>query len=294
MTQATAPAAPPRPAQPPLHTGPVTALQFVDRILAKSGAPGRPQTVDRIVAGDPTTAVTGIATTAMATFDCLKAAAASGKNLIVTFDPPFWSEGDTLDRLEGDDLFKAKRDFIRAHNLVIFNFHDHWRDRTPDGIATGMAKELGWDGNLADPANLNLFRLTPTTLLGLAQQLHDKLGDRTMRIVGDPKLPVTNVATTWGNASQLPTIALFNSAVDVVICGYTREWEAVEYAQDMVAAGAKKGLILLGQAKSVAGGMRYCAEWLKTIIDEVPVAFIPTAEPYWNPDEPVFEINTTI
>lgn len=292
MTQATA--RPAAPARPPLHTGPVTALQLVDRIIAKSGAPGRPQTVDRIVAGDPTTAVTGIATTAMATFDCLRAAAAKGANLIVTFDSPFWSESDNLDRLEGDDLFKAKRDFIRTHNLVIFNFHDHWRDRTPDGIATGMAKELGWSGNLADPANLNLFKLAPTTLLGLAQQLHDKLGDRTMRIVGDPKLPVTTVATSWGNASQLPTIALFNSAVDVVVCGYTREWEAVEYAQDLIAAGRKKALILLGQAKSVAGGMRYCAEWLTTIIDEVPVAFIPEVEPYWNPDEPVFGSNMRV
>jgi putative NIF3 family GTP cyclohydrolase 1 type 2 len=281
-------------APPPLHSGPITALRLVDRILEKSGAPGRPQTVDRIVAGDPTTAVTGIATTAMATFDCLKAAAAKGTNLIVTFDPPFWSGNDSLDRLEGDALFVAKRDFIRAHDLVIFNFHDHWRDRTPDGIATGMAKELGWERHLVSPADPALFRLPPTTLLGLAQQLHDKLADRTMRIVGDPKLPVSMVAGSWGNAAQLPTIRLFNSGVDVVVCGYTREWEAVEYAQDLIAAGGRKGLILLGQAESVAGGMRYCAEWLKTIIDEVPVTFIPVVEPYWNPDEPMFEINTRI
>ena len=105
---------------------------------------------------------------------------------------------------------------------------------------------------------------------------------------------MTTVATSWGNASQLPTIALFNRAIDVVICGYTREWEAVEYAQDLIAAGGKKGLILLGQAKSVAGGMKYCAEWLKEIITEVPIEFIPEIDPYWNPDEPVFEIRTSL
>ena len=62
-----------------------------------------------------------------------------------------------------------------------------------------------------------------------------------------------------------------------------REWEAVEYAQDMIAAGLKKGLVLLGENASVQAGMRYCAEWMQTFITEVPVSFIPLPEPYWNP-----------
>ena len=27
-----------------------------------------------------------------------------------------------------------------------------------------------------------------------------------------------------------------------------------------------------------------CANWLKTFITEVPVEFIPTAEPFWSPN----------
>ncbi len=265
------------------HSGPLTALQIVDGIIVQSGAPGRAKTVDRLTAGDPTTAVTGIAVTAMATFDCLKAAAAAGCNLIVTYEPLWWSEDDSLDRMEGDALFTAKRDFLRAHNMVVFHFHDHWRDRTPDGIAVGMAKALGWEGFLADASRPTVFQLPPTTLLDLAKELHAKLGDRTMRMVGDPRLKVRSVAASWGNAEQMPTIRLLNTPADVVICGYTHEWEAVEYAQDMIAVGDKKGLILLGEVKSVEGGMQYCADWLKTFITGIPVAFIPVAEPYWNP-----------
>lgn len=278
-----APASPP--ANPfarfPRHTGPITALQFIDRIIAKTGAPNRATTVDRVTAGDPTLAVTGIATTAMASLDCLKRAAAANRNLIVTYDPTFWSTNDDLDRMEGDALFQLKRDFIRDNKLVCFNLHDHWRDMTPDGIAVGMAQILGWDGFVADPAKPATFQLPPTTLLGLAQELGTKLQDRTLRVVGDPKLSVRAVAASWGNASQIPTIHLLNGPVDVVICGYTHEWEAVEYAQDMVATGSKKGLILLGEAKSVEGGMKYCAEWLKTFISEVPVDYLPLSEPYW-------------
>src|ERR1700744_1208100 len=126
---------PPPPANPfaqfPLHTGPITALQLIDRIIAKTGAAGRASTVDRVTAGDPTQAVTGIATTAMASLDCLKRAAALNRNLIVTYDPAFWSTNDSLDRMEGDPIFQLKRDFIRENRLVIFNLHDHWRDRMP-------------------------------------------------------------------------------------------------------------------------------------------------------------------
>ncbi len=32
--------------------------------------------------------------------------------------------------------------------------------------------------------------------------------------------------------------------------------------------------------------MKYCAEWLKSFISEVPIEFVPAAEPFWRPDQP--------
>ncbi|MGC1303443.1 MAG: Nif3-like dinuclear metal center hexameric protein [Caulobacteraceae bacterium] len=269
---------PPPPPRPPAHTGPITALQFIDRVLEKTGAPGRTATVDRVIAGDPTLAVTGIATTGMATLDVLRAAAAAGHNLIITYEPVFWSSNEDLDRLEGDPLFLQKRDFIRANRLVCFTLHDHWRDRTPDGVVAGMADELGWTSDADGP---DRFRLAPTTLAALAQSLSQALHDPSLRVVGDPGLAVRTVATSFGNASQIPTIHLLNGPEDVVVVGYTHEWEAVEYAQDMVATGARKGLVLLGELASVQGGMKYCAQWVKGFTPEVPVAFFPAQDPYW-------------
>jgi putative NIF3 family GTP cyclohydrolase 1 type 2 len=258
----------------------ITALQLITRILGKTGAPNRSQTVDHASAGDPTRAVTGIAVMAMATLDGLKAAAVAHHNLVITYDPAFWSTNDDLDHMETDALFVEKRDLIRAHNMVVFNLHDHWRDRMPDGIAAGMAQALGWQ---ADPANANLFRRPPTTLLALAQELGTKLDDKTLRVVGDPKLPVTTVAAGFGSTAQMPGIALLNGPAEVVICGYAHEWETVEYAKDMVAAGLGKGLILLGENASVAAGMKACADWITGFVSEVPVQFFPAAEPYWTP-----------
>ncbi|MBU3077365.1 Nif3-like dinuclear metal center hexameric protein [Sphingomonas quercus] len=271
------------PQSPIRAAGPPTALEIVDRILADGGVAARPRTIDRIVAGDPTTFVTGVATMAIASLDGLRAAAAAGRNLVVAYDGPFWSETDDLERMTRYPGFAAKRDFLRAKDMVVLHLREHLRDRVPDVISLGMARTLGWEDRRAPGCEADRFVLPPTTLLGLARELAGRLDDRTLRVVGDPQLAVSRVAASWGNAAQLPTIRLFNSEVDVVLCGYTREWEAVEYAQDMIATGLKKGLILLGHAKSVEGGMRACAEWLTTLVPEVPVEFLAQPEPYWTP-----------
>ncbi len=62
----------------------LTAWQVIERIQKNVGVAWRSQTVDTFKAGDPDTKVEGIATTMMATFDVLRRAAASGKNLIIT------------------------------------------------------------------------------------------------------------------------------------------------------------------------------------------------------------------
>jgi hypothetical protein len=255
----------------------VTAQQLAGRILAAAGAGTAVSATDRIVAGDPDTVVTGIATVAMASVDALRAAVAKGCNVVVSYDPTFWSDGDQLGPLAGTRLLAMKRAFIAAHGLVVLDLHDAWQD----GIDTGMAQALGWEAH-RQTHRQPFYALPRTTLLALARTLQATLGDHTLRVVGDPALPVQHVAAIWGNARQLPAITLLNGPAEVVVCGYSHEWEAVEYAQDMISAGAGKGLILLGEAKSVDNGMRHCADWIRTIVREVPVLHVPAAEPYWS------------
>ena len=63
--------------------------------------------------------------------------------------------------------------------------------------------------------------------------------------------------------------------------------QLVEYAQDTIASGKKKALIVLGHVVSEQAGMKYCAEWLKGFITEVPIEFIAAVEPFWRPDKPI-------
>jgi putative NIF3 family GTP cyclohydrolase 1 type 2 len=273
-------------AAPQAAGGALTAGQVIERIKKNVGIPWRTETVDNIIAGSPDTPVKGIAATMMATLDVIRRAAASGKNLVITHEPTFYSHQDKTDELTQDATYRFKADFIRQHGLVVFHFHDHWHGRRPDGIATGMARELGWEKN-ADPQNPRLFVFPGTPLARFAREIQSRLKIRTMRVVGDPKLPVRRVVASWGYLSQMPGIPLLaRPDVDVLIVGETREWELVEYAQDAVAAGNKKGLIVLGHVVSEQAGMKYCAEWLKSFISEVPIEFIPAAEPFWSTDHP--------
>jgi putative NIF3 family GTP cyclohydrolase 1 type 2 len=265
----------------------LTAGQVIDRIKANVGIPWRAQTVDNIIAGAAETPVKGIATTMMATLDVVRRAAASGKNMVITHESTFFSHQDRTEQLLQDPTYQFKLDFLNKNNMVVFHFHDHWHGRKPDGIAVGMMRELGWE-KYADPQNPKSFTFPEIPLARLAREMETKLKIRTMRVVGDPKLPVKRVIASWGNVSQMPGIPFFaRPDVDVLVIGETHEWELVEYAQDTIASGKKKALIVLGHVVSEQAGMKYCAEWLKEFIKEVPIEFIAAEEPFWRPDKPV-------
>lgn len=260
-----------------------TASQIIERIKQNVGIPWRAETVDRFVAGDPETPVKGIATTMMATLDVLQRAAAAGKNLVITHEPTFWLHQDTIKGYEQDPVYLFKADFMRKNNMAIFHFHDHWHGHKPDGIATGMARELGWEKYL-DAGNPRMFTFPGVPLSRFAKEIQTKLNLRTMRVVGDPNLSIKRAVASWGYVSREPGIPLLTKPdVDALIVGETREWEVVEYAQDAISAGQKKALLLLGHVVSEQAGMKYCAEWLKTFVSEVPVEFVAAGEPFWNP-----------
>lgn len=267
--------------------GAVTAGQVIERIKAKVGIPWRAQTVDNIIAGAAETPVKGIATTMMATLDVVQRAAASGKNMIITHESTFFSHQDRTDQLQQDPTYQYKLDFLNRNQMVVFHFHDHWHGRRPDGVATGMIQELGWEKN-ADPQNPRMFSFPETPLARFAKDMETKLKIRTMRVVGDPKLPVKRVIASWGNVSLTPGIPFFaRPDIDVLVVGETHEWELVEYVQDAITSGQKKALIVLGHVVSEQAGMKYCATWLKEFVTEVPIEFIAAKEPFWAPRNPV-------
>jgi len=73
---------------------PVTAQEIVDRIKKNIGVDWASDDVDTFKVGDPSTAVTGIVTTSMATLDVLQKAVQAGANFVITAAPTFYSRAD--------------------------------------------------------------------------------------------------------------------------------------------------------------------------------------------------------
>jgi putative NIF3 family GTP cyclohydrolase 1 type 2 len=72
----------------------VTAQEIVDRATKQIGVDWGSDDVDTFKAGDPSTIVTGVVTTSMATLDVLQKAVQAGANLIITAAPTFYSKAD--------------------------------------------------------------------------------------------------------------------------------------------------------------------------------------------------------
>jgi len=264
---------------------PLTARDVVEMIKQNIGVPWTEPTVDTFKDGDPATPVTGIAVTMMATFDVLRRAAARGANLVITHEPTFYDHFDKLDVLEAehDSVTAAKRAYIREHRMIVVRMHDHWHRRRPEPMSVSLARVLGWDRYRSAESEW-LYRVPETTLAELAATIRRRLPAPTLRVVGDSGLRVTKVGLSPGAAGfDAHRKLLQQSAVEVLVIGEAREWETVEYVADAVTAGRKRALIILGHIPSEQDGMEDFARWLGTFVKDVPVSFVPAADPFWAP-----------
>ena len=262
----------------------MTAGEVVDRIKKNVGAPWRDATFrDTYKAGGPETPVTGIATTMFNSFEVVQRAVAAGLNMILPHETTFWNDRDDVSLVNGDGLYREKRDYLATHNVVIFRMHDHVHDRRPDFTYVGSARELGLDPAREMPPGSHRFTIAETTLEALAADVQQRLGIRALRVVGNPKARVSRIQLGVGYATPAANVA----DVDVVISGEQQEvdgfLDAPEYIADAAALGMARGWIMLGHNVSEEAGMLEMAQWIKSVVPELPVRMIESGEPFWAP-----------
>jgi putative NIF3 family GTP cyclohydrolase 1 type 2 len=335
-------------------SGVISVNDVIERIKKNVGVEWKAETVDTIKAGDPSTPVTGIVTTSMATLDVLQQAVKAEANLIITAAPTFYSRADNRTPNAGrgfgagaaggrgpvvargvgpgaggpspatvfgpgtgasaampatpplppsivpptqpgaglaaasatppppDPIYAGKNAFIDKNKLVIFRLNEHWNMRKPDPRAQGLAAAMGWTKYKAGDDGLH-YDVPAMTLDALASQLKKALATRGgIRAIGDPATRIQKIGLLPGYTLIQASVAMLPN-VDVIVAGEVQEWESATYAQDVVFAGVKKGFISIGRVVNEAPGMEVCAGWLKTIVSEVPVRFIPAGDPYWRP-----------
>jgi putative NIF3 family GTP cyclohydrolase 1 type 2 len=264
----------------------ISAGDAFAKIQHRYAAAPPPNTVDTLKAGDPTTPVTGIATTFLDTMDVLREAVKRGDNLIITHEPTFYNHVDDTKFFTDDPVYKEKLAFIEEHHLVVYRLHDEIHAAPPDHILTGVLEALGWQAYPHEPGPRGQYFITipQTTLSELMKTLKEKLHSQTMRVEGDPKLSITHVALLPGAAGLEKQVFALRQPVDVLIAGEASEWETVEYVRDAVAQGRHKALILLGHEVSEEPGMEQCAKELRELFPGMRVDHIVAGQPLWNPE----------
>jgi putative NIF3 family GTP cyclohydrolase 1 type 2 len=263
--------------------GTLTAGEVVNRIKAVLAVQGvtwsDASTRDRFKFGGPDTAIAGIATTFMGTFEAITRASERGLNMIVTHEDTYWNDPDDTLVAEADTLvYRKKLDFMAAHDIVVFRIHDHMHRQRPDFTFLGTAREVGLDPATETAPNSHRYVIPETTLGELAGRVKKIRGDEAIRVVGDPNAKIRRVAVGAGMA----TPAVNAPDVDVVIGGEQREidgaFDSPEYVMDAATLGVAKGWIVIGHNMSEESGMQEMADWLRPIVPEVRVQqYVPAA-----------------
>lgn len=280
----------------------ITAQQVVDRITKNLDAPWKESITDVFLDGKPDAPVAGIATTFTPSFDVLRRAVEGHKNLIVCREPAYYIEPrppsssnsgqPASDSAAAKDQTTAlKKEFVARNNLVLWRLYENWNSRKVDGQLKGLARALGWEKYHRSRAKDEpyqrgdlFFEIPEISLLSLARSIQTGMKDQGIRVVGDRQTRVKKVAVTHG-FFRVPDLqqVLREPGVDAILIGEPVEWEASPYFEDIVAAGQKKGMIILGHQVSEEPGSGEVASWLRTFINEIPIEWIPSSEPFWVP-----------
>jgi hypothetical protein len=273
----------------------IVAQNVMDRMRWNIGGEIRDWSDDSLLNGKATTEVKGIATTFSPNLDTLRRGVATGKNMFIVREGPYWtnppgkgSGQPNQAQLDASATYRAKRDFIEANSLVVVRLRENWQNRAPDGQLVGFAKALGWQQYYKPIAGVrpwvrdnNLFQPPSATLRAMAQHVKASLGVSGLRVAGDPNQRVTKVAL-WHGLGGIPEARRFfdQPGVDLIIMGEpTWEFYPGAYAFDAQTLGMKRPIIFTGHQASEEPGSGEVAAWLRTFITEVPVEWMPAREP---------------
>lgn len=249
----------------------MTAAQVVGMIKQRLNMTWNDSTYrDTFKAGDPNTRVKGIASCFMSTFEVIQKANKMGLNFVISHEPTFWSDSEMTEPIKDDPLYLEKLHYIEKNGMVIFRIHDHWHRYLPEPMTVGSERLLKWETDTSGP---KYYKVPPTKLKTLAEEVATRLYSRSVRFVGDPDLVVTTVGR--GGHPLGSNIAVLEKA-DVALASEVREWESVEYVRDLIASGAKKGMIVISHESGEEEGMLVFTEWMKTVTPSIKTVFVPT------------------
>jgi hypothetical protein len=258
---------------------PVSARELVNRITGIMGSAWNPASYrDTFKMGDPNTIVNGVASCFMSTFDVIRRAQAKGLNFVISHEPTMWTDPDLLPPVQNDPLFKLKLEFVNDNKMIVWRTHDSLHRMRPEPMITAENRALGWD-QFTQSGDAKSYEFSPAIeLQDLVAQYAEKAPTGSVRVICDPNLMVKS-ATQCGHscAQNVEGLEKFDATLSIE----AREWETAEYGRDLVAAGAKKAMLICSHESGEENMMHWFPEWFKQQFPAIHIEFVPTGDRLW-------------
>lgn len=245
------------------------------------------RTCDGIIYGDPQKECTGIVLTCCSMASVIAKAESLKANLIITHEPTFFDGWDETDWLQDNKVYLAKKALLDRMGIVIYRNHDRLHGDKPDGIFSGVIKQLGWEayGTAEGFKPGAAYILPETTVRQVARHMASVLEIPGMRIIGNPDMKITKVAFCFhflGQSTDRKGIAFMDSSdCELFIPGEIIDWTVGQYIADSNALGLKKAVLNVGHFNWEEPGMRNMVYWLPDVIgNEVPIHFVQSGDIY--------------
>ncbi len=251
-------------------------------------------TVDRFLAGNPSSEVNGIAVSWMPTLPNLERALSAGCNLFVTHEPLYAvkidDEGNVVGgtpfidpHLQGlkekrfgkDDAWVKKQRWLEETGMTVYRCHDFWDDFPEEGIHGAWANWLGFNGKpIKTKRFYEVHKFDEMTFGDLAERILERvrlLGQEAIHVIGDLKKRVSSIAIGTGAITDYREMHEMGADVLLLTDDGTRLWESGQWAVE-----SDTPLIIVNHSTSEEPGIITLARYIERIFPEVPVMHIPT------------------
>lgn len=239
------------------------------------------KTVDRIIAGDPTQRVNGVAVCWMPYSSTLREAAALGVNTVVAHEPTFFDHWE-LKKEVGHPRFEAakrdKEELIAELGLTIIRCHDVW-DAIPEiGVPFEWGRFLGLSRLLRSERYLNVYRVERQTALEFSKYFASRTsgaGQATVEFYGDPERIIESVGIGTGCCSEAMRLYDLGADLAVSVDDIARAWIIGEFCND-----TGSPLIVVNHGVSEDCAMGSLRDQIQSFLPEVPVYRIKQGASY--------------
>lgn len=228
----------------------------------------KPDTVDKIIIGNPATKVRKIGTCWLPNWETCKNAVAAGVNVLITHEPTFYTHRD-LDEVPGFlqrnseftrsqylTLIEKKKSWINENGLVIIRNHDTLDALKERGIPFAFGQFLGFSNSdiIASRTYYNVYKFNRQSASSFARVIAGKLkelGQPGIAFYGDPAREVASVGIGTGWICDPMDYADLKPDVFIAIDDIIRTHIQTVYAED-----SGHPLIVINHGTSEEMGMR--------------------------------------